>query len=139
MKNDYIYVFISLFIVFVAGSVSLAADRPAKSLINFEAPTDLENIKVFKLSTDKNSSNFLIFIKKSVPPHRHLIHSESIYVLSGEANFTLGKRTFKIAKGDFINVPERTIHSVVVTSEKPLKVLSNQAPEFLGKDRVAVK
>jgi quercetin dioxygenase-like cupin family protein len=98
----------------------------------------VESPKV-KLASDKNSSNFLIFIKNSVAAHRHLTHSESIYVISGEANFTLGDSTMKITQGDFIQIPEGTIHAVEVTSGSPLKVLSNQAPEFLGKDRVYVK
>jgi quercetin dioxygenase-like cupin family protein len=132
---------ITLSIFFLGGLNSKinASEGLFTSLVSYQPPTDLENIKVIKLSSDKNSSNFLIFIKNSVAAHRHLTHSESIYVISGEANFTLGDSTMKITQGDFIQIPEGTIHAVEVTSGSPLKVLSNQAPEFLGKDRVYVK
>ncbi len=109
-----------------------------QSLINYPTPEELKNIKVIKLSSDIHSSNFLIFVKKSVPAHRHLKHSESIYVVSGEGLFRIEENTFSIQAGDFINIPEGKIHAVEVTSAEPLKVLSNQAPEFLGQDRVYV-
>ena len=139
MKQNRLFFLMSL-LVFLGWTISItvACENSVKSLQHYQTPDDLENVKVIKLSSNKNSSNFLIFIKSSVPPHRHLTHSESIYVISGEGKFTLGNKTMEIVAGDFINVPEGIIHAVDVTSEEPLKVLSNQAPEFLGKDRIYV-
>lgn len=98
-----------------------------------------ENVLIKKLNTDKNASTFLIFIKKEVKMHKHMTHSETIYILEGTGEMNLGNEKMEVKKGDIIFVPENTPHSVKVTSEIPLKVISNQAPEFDGKDRVFIE
>ena len=103
------------------------------------APDEYENIHVQALSSDTHASEFLIFVKKGVPLHRHLKHSETIYVLEGEAEMQLGDVRIKLQKGSFIKVPQGLAHGVVVRSSTALKVLSVQAPEFLGKDRVSAE
>jgi mannose-6-phosphate isomerase-like protein (cupin superfamily) len=112
------------------------ADKLVLSEIN--PPSNLENIYVVKISSDLHSTDFIIFVKQQVPLHKHLVHTETIYVLDGSGAFQLGEEHFDIGPGDYINVPEGTPHAVKVTSSIPLKVLSVQAPEFLGKDRVKV-
>jgi len=93
---------------------------------------------VKQLSTDKHTSNFVIFVKQGVKAHVHKTHSETVYVLEGEGEMRLGDKQIKVKPGDFIFIPENTVHSVKVISKTPMKVLSNQAPEFLGKDRVFI-
>lgn len=110
-----------------------------KSLVNINAPKSFENIHVEKLSSDKNATNLLIFVKNNVRAHKHNKHTETIFVIDGEAVMVIGKEAKSIKAGDFIIIPEKTIHSVKVTSKIPLKVLSVQAPEFLGKDRIFSK
>ncbi|MEH6469000.1 MAG: cupin domain-containing protein [Porticoccus sp.] len=107
-------------------------------LSDITPPTDLENIHVVKLSSDAHSTDFIVFVKQQVPLHKHLAHTETLYVLEGSGTFQLADKSFDIGPGDYINVPEGTPHAVKVTSLIPLKVLSVQAPEFLGKDRVKV-
>lgn len=102
-------------------------------------PDGIENIEVKSLASDKNSSTFLIFIRAAVPNHMHQNHSESIYVLEGRGLMRVGDEAVNIAPGDFVHVPEGQVHGVLVTSKQPLKVLSIQAPEFTGADRVLVK
>lgn len=85
---------------------------------------------------DSLCSSFCIIIRKEVKLHKHLHHSEHILVQEGEALMTLGDKQFRIKKGDVVFIPENTYHSVNVTSEIPLKVISIQAPFFDGKDRV---
>lgn len=89
-----------------------------------------------KLFSDINASNFLIFIKKEVKMHKHITHSETIFVLEGTGVMQLGNEKINVKQGDLIFVPENTPHAVKVTSKLPLKVISNQAPEFDGTDRV---
>lgn len=101
-------------------------------------PEETVNIYVHKLSTDKHSSQFVVFVRKFVPTHIHQHHSESVYVLSGEGEFNLNGKISKISAGHFIYIPEGVVHGVKTTSKEPLKVLSVQAPEFFGKDRVPV-
>ena len=80
----------------------------------------------------------MIWVKKSVRPHYHAEHTETVSVLKGKGIMQLGDSSFKIKKGTVVVIPKGTIHSVRVTSRKPLLVLSVQAPEFKGKDRIFV-
>ena len=107
-------------------------------LAEITPPADLENIHVVKLSSDSHSTDFIVFVKQQVPLHKHVAHTETLYVLEGSGTFQLGDTSFDLGPGDYINVPEGTPHAVTVTSSIPLKVLSIQAPEFLGQDRVNV-
>nr|WP_162141146.1 cupin domain-containing protein [Simiduia agarivorans] len=110
------------------------------------AQTNLQNlqlegepgVRVQRLSTDANSSQFYIEIDQAVRPHKHLTHSETIYVIAGEGRMRLGDKTFTLRPGDFVQVPEGEVHGVDVI-RTPLKVLSVQAPEFDGTDRVWVE
>ena len=102
-------------------------------------PDDTKNIYVHKLATDSNSTDFLIIIKDYVPLHMHAKHTETIFVLEGKGEFQKGERKFVIEPGDYLRIPPGIPHSVKVTSLNPLKVLSIQAPEFFGLDRIPVK
>ena len=90
---------------------------------------------VEKLFSDARTSSFVIWVKGSVRLHKHEVHSETVYVLSGKGRMTVGEEAFDIRKGDVVFIAEGTPHSVLVT-KGPLKVLSVQAPEFTGKDRI---
>lgn len=98
-----------------------------------------QNIYVKKIDSDSLVSNFIIWIKDEVKAHKHVTHCETIIVLEGAAIMTLGDKKIEIKKGDYIFVPKDTPHSVKVTSEIPLKVISIQAPEFNGDDRIFMK
>jgi mannose-6-phosphate isomerase-like protein (cupin superfamily) len=62
-----------------------------------------------------------------------------VVILEGEGIITLGSITKEIRAGDIIFIPADTFHEVNVTSEKPMKVISIQAPEFDGTDRILYK
>lgn len=108
-------------------------------LADIHPPEDLDNIHVVKLNSDKNASDFIVFVKRFVPLHQHVFHTETIYILEGSGVMQLGDEKFEVKPGDYIKVPEGTPHAVKTTSDVPLKALSVQAPEFLGKDRVRVE
>jgi len=99
-----------------------------------------ENVKVEQLYSDSLGSSFVIWIKEGVKAHKHEYHNEQVYVLDGAGEMTLAQDTIFIQKGDLIRIPKGTIHSVTkVYGTRPLKVLSNQTPEFFGKDRVFIE
>ncbi len=125
-------------LLFLGLPVALAAGEPVSDLSRIQAPQNLENIHVQPLAGDKHASQYLIFIKNAVNPHFHKTHSETIYILEGKGMFRLGEKDIAVAPGFFIQVPVNTVHGVKVTSAAPMKVLSVQAPQFLGKDRVFV-
>lgn len=108
------------------------------NLNDLEAVSGNENIKVEKLYSDAFVSSFVIWIEKGVNPHFHATHTEQVLIISGKGKMRIGEEVKKIKKGDFIMMPEGTVHAVEVTSKKPLKVLSIQAPEFKGEDRVFI-
>ena len=95
-----------------------------------------ENIYNRQLYSDSLSSSFLIFVKTEVKEHKHANHSENVVVIDGEATMKIDGKSFKIKKGDMINIPKNSWHYVKVTSKTPLKVLSIQSPNFDGKDRI---
>ena len=107
-----------------------------KDLLQKKAPSEFENIFVEKLAEDNLSSTFLIWIKNRVPLHKHLEHSESVYVLEGTGLLQLADSAFEVKAGSYIFIPKNTPHSVKVTSEAPLKVLSVQSPRFDGSDKI---
>lgn len=98
--------------------------------------TTFENIYVKPIYSDSLSSTYAIWIKKSVKAHKHKRHTEVVTVLQGKGVMTFDGEDRKIKKGDVIVIPKGTSHAVVTTSRKALLVISVQAPQFLGKDRV---
>lgn len=96
-----------------------------------------ENIYVKKIAEDKLQSTYAIWVKEKVKPHYHANHTEVVFVVSGRGMMRLGDEVLKIKKGSVIRIPAETVHAVVTTSRKPLKVISIQAPKFDG-DRVWV-
>lgn len=106
---------------------------------NIQAPAEYENIYVHQIASDSLSSSFIIFIKQEVKMHKHEWHTENVVILEGEGVMTLGSDRFVLHPGDVIFIPKNTWHSVQVSSDIPLKVLSIQSPNFDGSDRVIYK
>ena len=65
--------------------------------------------------------------------------TETLYFLEGEGIFTIGSKKHLVKAGDFVSIPPSVVHSFKTISTKPVKVLSIQAPEFLGEDRHFIK
>ncbi len=102
-------------------------------------PTEkYENIHVQTLYSDSLSSSYMIWVRKEVKPHKHVYHTEQVYVLEGNGEMIVDDEKHEIQPGDIIFIPKNTVHSVEVWSELPMKVISVQSPEFHGKDRIFV-
>lgn len=97
-----------------------------------------ENIVVERLAGDTLTTSFLIQVRKDVPLHYHAYHSEHVYALSGKGEFVLNGDTSIVSAGTYTFIPSESRHTVKVISDEPLRVLSIQSPEFLGKDRIKV-
>ena len=110
-----------------------------QSLDTIKAPEHYDGIYSKMVASDSLSSSFIIFIKKEVKKHKHISHTENVYILEGEGEMLLGDKTIKVKKGDMIFIPMNTVHSLKVTSSTPVKVLSIQSPHFDGKDRIFVE
>ncbi|MGB0882245.1 MAG: cupin domain-containing protein [Vicingaceae bacterium] len=125
--------FLLLPTLFLSG---LLFSQKVTNLKTIQPHAEYENILIKKLDTDENSTSFVIWIKEDVKSHKHETHSEIISVIEGSGIMTIGKTSFEINSGDYFRIPENTFHSLKVNSKKPMKVLSIQSPEFLGKDRI---
>lgn len=112
-----------------------AQDGPIFDLKGLTPDTDYDNIHVQQVGSDAHSTTFVIWVKEEVKPHYHKTHTETLYVIEGNGIMQLGDDGSRIGPGDLLIIPPNTVHSVEVTSDVPLKVLSVQAPEFHGKDR----
>jgi mannose-6-phosphate isomerase-like protein (cupin superfamily) len=112
------------------------------SIMNLEtivSQSDKDKLSITPLGSDIHASEYLISIAEQVPLHIHKYHTKIIYVIDGEGDMTINDKVKKVKKGDYIRVPENTIHGVKVTSLKPLKVLSVQTPEYKGQDKHLVE
>lgn len=127
-------------LLFLLFTICVSAQTPSyESLHNIEPTAEYDNIHVVKLHSDPLVSSFVIWVKKEVKLHKHADHSEHVLILDGSGSMTLGDENLTLEKGLMIYIPKGTPHSVAVTSKSPLKVLSIQAPEFKGKDRIMLK
>jgi quercetin dioxygenase-like cupin family protein len=100
---------------------------------------DFQGVYSKKIADDSLQTTFVIWIKNRVVEHYHQAHTENIYVLEGKAKMTIDGEKQIIKKGDYLNIPMGTPHSVErVLSRKPLKVISIQSPQFDGTDRIFV-
>lgn len=125
-------------LLFLANLASLVAQdvRPLKGI---SADKTKQQTQVIPLYTDADVSSYIIFVKDKVNLHVHAEHTEQVIVLEGKGVMTLGSETIPIRKGDYIMIPKGVQHSVRVKGRKLLKVLSIQAPEFKGKDRIFIE
>lgn len=88
------------------------------------------------LGEDSLCSTFMIQVPHLVPLHKHAHHSENVLIVDGEGIMRLANDTFTVRKGSWVIIPKGTAHSLEVTSEQPIKVMSVQSPRFDGKDRI---
>lgn len=128
-----IYIGIALILISFASIQASAQHFP--NVKNINPPLEFENVHVEKLVTDSLSTAFVIWVKAEVKPHIHQRHTESLYILEGSGKLMLDDEMVEINPGDFVLIPVGTVHSLIVTSKIPVKVISLQAPEFHGEDR----
>jgi mannose-6-phosphate isomerase-like protein (cupin superfamily) len=104
-------------------------------LLSFSLSAQKQNIEIKALYSDSLSSAFEIIVRDSVGLHYHAEHTEHLFVKTGEASMQINDSTFTITQGEYYTIPTGAQHAVWVQSKTPLKVISVQCPQFLGKDR----
>lgn len=129
----------NIFLILVCLVAYYMHGQDIQSLDTIKPPAVYDNIYSRPIYHDSLLSGFVIFIKKEVKLHKHLHHSEQVVVLDGKGNMQLGDKKITIKKGDVLIIPKNTPHSLIVTSNTPVKVLSTQSPYFDGADRVLVE
>jgi len=130
-------ILIIYFFILLAGK---SFGQSHKALDSIQPPANYENVHVVKIAEDSLQSVFIIWIKKDVKGHFHQFHTENIVVLEGKAEMLFNGKRIIVKKGDYLNIPKGTRHSVEkVFTRKPLKVISIQSPYFDGKDRIFIE
>ena len=88
------------------------------------------NLKV--LEQQLQSEGFGVYQWRGNPGQSYLdyIHTrdEVVCVLSGTADVLVAEQVGKILPGDRLDVPKNTSHSIIVTSDEPLVVLTGMRP-----------
>ena len=130
--------YLTIACLILAGS-SLFAQTTKESILTLQPPQDFKNIQIMKLAEDSLSTANLIWIKKEVQAHKHVTHSENIYILEGEGTLRIDGKSYPFKAGDYFFIPKNTPHSVKVKEGSPVKLLSVQSPHFDGKDRELVE
>jgi len=101
---------------------------PFFNLDDVQAVPLVEGITVKAIYGDKVSASFLELAPfASIPPHHH--DNEQIgIVLEGEVDYTIGSETMRCRRGAAFIVPSNTIHSGVVVSKEPARLISLLTP-----------
>lgn len=126
-----------VFIIMAILSVISIDGLCQRDLSNWSNSTS-DNISVERLAGDSLTTSFLIQIRNEVPLHYHAYHSEHVYIISGSGEFVLNGDTTAVFEGMYMFIPSESRHSVSVTSDVPMRVLSIQCPKFTGEDRIKV-
>lgn len=126
----------NILIITLLLSTIVGVAQEKQSLETIEPEVAYENIHVEPIYENEYASYYVIWIKQNVKSHKHIEHTESITVIEGTAIMMIGEKQLEIKKGDFFIIPKDTFHSLIVTSEIPVKVLSVQMPKFNKEDRV---
>lgn len=114
----------------------IGQSQSIQSVDSIRPKGEFENIYVHKMDGDELTTQFMIWVKDTVATHKHEKHSETVYILEGAGRFFFNDSVAYVKAGDFIFIPKNTWHSVKVTSQTPMKVISNQSPAFYGEDRI---
>ena len=64
------------------------------------------------------------------PQHRHGLHDEGFYVLSGTVRFTVGDEDYDATAGTLVMVPPGTPHTFAKLSDQPAVMLSTFTPDL---------
>ncbi|GAA1339243.1 cupin domain-containing protein [Streptomyces sanglieri] len=64
------------------------------------------------------------------PQHRHALHDEGFYVLSGTVRFTVGDEDYDAAAGTLVMVPPGTPHTFANPTDRPAVMLSTFTPDM---------
>jgi quercetin dioxygenase-like cupin family protein len=64
------------------------------------------------------------------PQHRHARHDEGFYVVSGQAQFTVGDTTYDAPQGTLVMIPPGAPHTFANPSDEPAVLLNTFTPDL---------
>ena len=72
--------------------------------------------------------------KLSVQSHNH--RNEHWFIIKGSAKVWIDKKEYLLNKGDSINIPVKTVHSVYNPTETELELIEVQTGDILSEDDI---
>ena len=64
------------------------------------------------------------------PQHRHSAHDEGFYVVSGQAQFTVGETTYEAPAGTFVMIPPGAPHTFANPGDQATVLLNTFTPDL---------
>jgi mannose-6-phosphate isomerase-like protein (cupin superfamily) len=64
------------------------------------------------------------------PQHRHALHDEGFYIVSGTGRFTVGTSVYDAPKGTLVMVPPGAPHTFANPGDEPLVILNTFTPDL---------
>ncbi len=64
------------------------------------------------------------------PQHRHARHDEGFYVVSGQARFTVGDKSYEAAAGTLVMIPPGAPHTFANPSDQTTVLLNTFTPDL---------
>ena len=123
-----------------------AADPANPGLVNYaeilkanpmKAGEQSQAIKVAE--DDTTTMNVARFARGlDVKAHLHKTHTETLYVIEGKIEMTMGGKTREYIPGDVIFIPMNTVHSAKIGNSGDLVALQILTPAMKEPDRVLV-
>lgn len=80
------------------------------------------------LADGTKTSVFVLKTGKGLPPHYHERTDEVVYILKGEATFTLGNESKDVGPGDVMVIPVGAVHAVELKTDQVEALIVNTPP-----------
>jgi mannose-6-phosphate isomerase-like protein (cupin superfamily) len=79
------------------------------------------------LRNDTGIFQSIVWVKENTPDEVHRHERESFLILEGTCECHIGKDTYKLSAGDFLEIPLNMHHDVILTSPEVLAILQRVA------------
>lgn len=123
-------------VVSTAGTApSVASPQNLHSLLAEPLETS-EDIRVVPLARTEAVSLQLVRVREAVAAHYHAEHTETVLIVEGEGEFTIGDEVFAARPGDSFVIPAGTVHAFRVRGDGPAAAVTTFSPAFDGEDRI---
>ncbi|MES2565824.1 MAG: cupin domain-containing protein [Bacteroidota bacterium] len=86
-------------------------------------PDDFENLHAKIIGHNAEAITAISWVKSYSPPEVHTNELERFLILEGSCDITIGDKKHSLVAGDFLAIPLHVVHSLVVTSDIPCKVI----------------
>lgn len=73
---------------------------------------------------------------KRLSLQRHRRRNEHWYIVTGEAEVTLGNQELRLGPGNSVDIPQEALHRIANTGTEPLVFIEVQRGDYFGEDDI---